>query len=116
MFTVTVPRPEVTNEEIAEALRQGLGPKYHVLADPAVNWNPVGHPRPDHPGTVVVGIGSSRLFRAQVSISHDSGPTILRVTPGGIGPILRLTNTVWIARKVRDAMRNASSLHELVSG
>ena len=28
MPTITVPRPDVTTEEVSEVLRQGLGPRY----------------------------------------------------------------------------------------
>src|SRR5450432_1157335 len=104
--TITVPRSDVTSDEVADALRQGLGPRYHVLAGKGVNWNPVGGPRPDHPDTIVVGTGSTRLFRAQVRISHDAGETILHVTPGGLGwP--RVPNRLWIARKVGQVLRAA---------
>jgi hypothetical protein len=110
MFTITVPRSDVTSGEVVDALRRGLGPRYNVLPGKGVNWNPVGAPRPDHPDTIVVGTGSTRLFRAQVRISHDAGATILQVSPGGIGPVPRITNGLWIARKMRQVLRGASSL------
>ena len=110
MSTVTVPRSDVTSDEVAGALRQGLGSRYNVLPGTGVNWNPVGGPRPDHPDTIVVGTGSTRLFRAQVRISHEAGETILNVSPGGIGPVPRITNGLWIARKMRQVLRGASSL------
>ena len=110
MFTITVPRSDVTSYEVAEALRRGLGPRYNVLPGTGVNcWNPVGGPRPDHPDTIVVGTGSTRLSRAQVSMSQDAGETSLRVSPGGIG-LLTLTNRLWIVRKVRQVLRAAPSL------
>ena len=110
MLTITVPRSDVTSDEVTDALRHGLGPRYNVLPKTGVNcWNPVGGPRPDHPDTVVVGTGSTRLSRAQVRISHDAGETILHVSPGGIG-LLTLTNRLWIARKVRQVLRAAPSL------
>jgi hypothetical protein len=110
MSTITVPRSDVTSDEVADALRQSLGPRYNVLPGTGVNWNPVGGPRPDHPDTIVVGTGSTRLFRAQVRISQDAGETILHVSPGGIGPLPRITNRLWIARKVLQALRAAPSL------
>lgn len=110
MSTITVPRSDVTNDEVADALRQGLGSRYEVLPGTGVNcWNPVGGPRPDHPDTIVVGAGSARLSRAQVRISHDAGATILRVSPGGIG-LLTLTNRLWMVRRVRHVLRAAPSL------
>ncbi|MDQ6804630.1 MAG: hypothetical protein M3065_06620 [Actinomycetota bacterium] len=64
MLTITVPRSDVTSDEVADALRQSLGSQYKVLPGTGVNRNPVGGPRPDHPDTIVVGTGSTRLFRA----------------------------------------------------
>jgi hypothetical protein len=110
MSTITIPRVDVTSDEVSEALRQGLGSTYQVLPGTGVNcWNPVGGPRPDHPDTIVVGIGSTRLSRAQVRISQQAGETILRVTPGGIG-LLTLTNRLWIVYKVRRVLRAAPTL------
>jgi hypothetical protein len=110
MFTIAVPRSDVSTGEVVDALRHGLGPRYNVLPGKGVNWNPVGAPRPEHPNTIVVGTGSTRLFRAQVSLSHDAGETILRVSPGGIGPVPRITNGLWIARKMRQVLRAAPGL------
>jgi hypothetical protein len=45
MSTITIPRPEVTTEEVSEVLRRGLGPRYNVLPGKGMNWNPVGNPR-----------------------------------------------------------------------
>ena len=42
MFTVTVPRSDVTGEEVCTALRRGLGPRYHVLSGMRMNLTPVG--------------------------------------------------------------------------
>ena len=110
MSTITVPRAVVTSDEVADALRQGLGPQYHVLPGTGVNcWNPVGGPRPDHPDTIVVGTGSTRLSRAQVRISQDAGETILRVTPGGLG-LFTLPNRLWVVHKVRQVLRAAPTL------
>jgi hypothetical protein len=110
MSTITIPRVDVTSDEVADALRQGLGSRYKVPPGTGVNcWNPFGGPRPDHPDTIVVGTGSTRLSRAQVRISQDAGKTILHVSPGGIG-LLTLANRLWIVRKVRQVLRAAPSL------
>jgi hypothetical protein len=109
MSTITVPRADVTSDEVADVLRQGLGARYNVLPGKGINWNPAGGPRPDHPDTIVVGTGSTRLFRAQVRISQDAGETILHVSPGGLGwP--RVPNRLWIARKVLQVLHAAPSL------
>jgi hypothetical protein len=91
-------------------LRQGLGGRYQVLPGTGVNcWNPIGGPRPNHPETIVVGTGSTRLARAQVRISQDAGRTILHVTPGGIG-LLTLANRLWIVHKVRQVLSASPTL------
>jgi hypothetical protein len=110
MFTITVPRSDVTSDEVTDALRQGLGPRYNVLPGTGVNRNPVAGPRPGHPDTIAVGTGSARLFCAQVRISQDAEETMLHVSPGGLCGWPRLTNRLWIARKVGQVLRAAPSL------
>jgi hypothetical protein len=107
MPTIIVPRPDVTIEQVSDALRQGLGPRYNVLPGKGMNWNPVGNPRPDHPDKIVVGAGSTRLFRAEVVISWRTGQTFLHVIAGGISLPLRLINRFWIARKVEQVLQAA---------
>jgi hypothetical protein len=110
MSAITVPRSDVTSDEIADVLRRSLGPRYNVVPGTGVNWNPVGDLRPDHPDTIVVGTGTTRVFRAQVRISQDAGKTILHVSPGGITLVPRLINRLWIAGKVRQVLRAAPRL------
>jgi hypothetical protein len=110
MPTITIPRPNVTTDEVSEALRRGLGPRYNVLPGKRMNWSPVGHPRADHPDKIVVGTGSTRLFRAEVTISQHSGQTVLRVSTGGISLLIRLTNRFWITGKVRRVLQAAPVL------
>lgn len=111
MPTVTLTRPDVTTDEVSNALRHGLGPKYNVLPGSAKNWNPLGSPRPDHGNTIVIGTGSTRIFRAEVTISQNSGHTRLHITPGGLSLPLRLLNRTWIARKVCHVLQVAPDLH-----
>jgi hypothetical protein len=110
MPTIAIPRSDVTSEEVSEALRRGLGPRYKVLTDTAANWNPVGNLRPDHPDRIVIGTGSARVFRAQVTISEHSGQTLLHVIPGGISLPLRLLNRLWISQKVQNVLQAAPGL------
>lgn len=110
MPTITVPRPGVTTEEVSKVLRDGLGPRYNVLPGRGMNWNPAGGPRPDQPGKIVVGTGSTRLFRAEVVLSQRSGQTVLHVIAGGLTLPPRLTNRLWIAEKVRRVLQAAPSL------
>lgn len=111
MSTITIPRSDVTAEEVSEALRNGLGPKFKVLSGTGMNWNPVGHPRPDHPDMITVGKASTRLFRAEVKVSEGSGQTVLHVIAGGIGPPLRLINRFWIAQRVLRVLQATPGFH-----
>jgi hypothetical protein len=106
MFTTTVPRADLSVDEVAEALRRGLGPEYHVLPGVAVNLNPVGRPRPDHPDDIVVGRGSNRVFRAQVRLSRGASETVLHVRPGGLSLVPWLVNRLWVAHRVRRVLRD----------
>ncbi len=110
MSTIIIPRPDVTTEEVSEVLRRGLGARYNVLPGKGVNWNPVGNPRARLPGKIVIGTGSTRLFRAQVTVSRDSGQSDLHVVAAGITLPVRLTNRLWIAEKVRRVLQAAPSL------
>ena len=110
MPTITIPRPEVSTEEVSEVLRRGLGPRYNVLPGKGMNWNPVGNPRAQLPDKIVVGTGSTRLFRAQVTLSRDCGHTDLHVVAGGLTLPARLTNRLWIAERVRRVLQAAPSL------
>jgi hypothetical protein len=110
MSTITVPRPDVTTEEVAQALRARLPERYAVLAGERVNLNPVGRPEPDHPDTVVAGIGEARIFHAQVTVSHAHGQTLLHVGPGGLIGMLRLINRLWIAPKLARVLRATPGL------
>jgi hypothetical protein len=110
MPTFVIRRSDVTTQELADLLRRQLGPRYHVLPDAALNWNPIGDPRPGHPDTVVVGTGSNRLFRAQVKFTRGPGATRLDISPGGITPAPRVANRLGVARRVVQALDAASPL------
>lgn len=70
-----------------------------------MNWNPVGGPRPDHPDMITVETTPTRLFRAEVNVSPQPGATVVHVIAGGIGPLPRLVNRLWIAEKVRRVLQ-----------
>ena len=108
MATVTVHRANVTTEEVTEALRSGLEPRYEVQPGMRMPRTPlVGSPRPDRPELIFV--SSGRIARAQVRIIRHSGMTDIRVTPGGVLADL-LMNTLGIAAKVRQVLREAPGL------
>lgn len=107
MSTITVQRSDITGEEVATALRDGLGPRYSVepgLRLAASSFMPAQQAQP---GEIVVSGGS--VLRAQVSVGHQAGTTTIRVRPGGLFWIW-LVNEFGIARKVRHVLENAPDL------
>ena len=110
MPTITIPRPDVTTEDVSDLLRRGLGTRYTVLPGTGMNWNPAGAPRAGQSGKIAVGTGSTRLFRAEVTVKQSSGQTIIRVIAGGISLPVRLTNRLWIVEKVRRVLQAAPGL------
>jgi hypothetical protein len=109
MSTVTIPRPDVSSDEVSAALSDGLGPRYDVqpgMRAPLLAW---GEPEESQPDDIVVGIGGGRPWRAQVRIDRQAGQTRIRVAPTGLAGV-RLVNTLWIARKVRRALLAAPDL------
>jgi hypothetical protein len=109
VFTIVVPRDDVTPEEVAKALRDGLGPRYNVVPGLRMSRNPLGNPRPAHLETILVGTGSNRLVRAQVTVSQGAGKSRIRIDPGGVSSELVL-NALGIARKIRRVLADAPSL------
>jgi hypothetical protein len=114
MQKITIPRTDLTSEEVANALRQGLGPRYHVLAGLGINADPDNNAVLDQPDSVLVGTGSNRVFRAEVAISRPSGQTVIDVSPGGLPGSwpggLKLINRVLIARRVYQVLETATGL------
>ena len=109
MSTITIPRADVTSEEVSAALSEGLGPGYDVQAGlkaPLLGW---GEPEEGQPDDIAVGIGTGRPWRATVRIDRQAGQTRIRVAPAGLVWI-RIINTFWVARKVRRALLAAPAL------
>jgi hypothetical protein len=109
MSTVTVPRPDLTTDEVVTALRNGLRPDYNVRPGMAIGQLAFQGLKQGQPNTIAVGIGDSRLIKAQVTITPQGGQTQLRIRPGGI-TIDRLVNTFTIAREIRRALASSPSL------
>jgi hypothetical protein len=109
MPTVTVPRANLTTEEVAKVLRDGLGADYNVLPGMAMARLPYLGPREGRPNKIVVGTGDNRVVKAQVTITPSGGQTALRISPGGF-TITFVANTFGIARKIREVLANSPSL------
>lgn len=100
MPTISMTRTDVTSEEIAAILRAGLGSRYHVLPGMRAARRPLAKPQPGHPDSIFVGLGSDRIFQAQLSLSRSPAGTELRVSPGGLGWEVPV-NALGIVRRVR---------------
>jgi hypothetical protein len=107
MSTVTVRRRDVTAEEVTDALRAGLGPRYEVVSGMRMPAVPLGKPHPDRPELILVSSGA--MAKAQVRIIRHSGQTDIRVTPGGL-----VINTIGLAAKVRQVLRDSPDLSSSV--
>ena len=109
MPTVTVPRPDVTVEEVVQVLKDALGDGYNVLPGMAMGRTVYQVAHEGRPNTIVVGTGENRVVKAQVTITPRGGQTELRISPGGISWDWVL-NTFGIARKVQRALASAPAL------
>lgn len=109
MYTIVVPRPDLRIDEVVEALRDGLGPGYNVLPGMRQTRAAFSEPVPGSADTIVVGTGSNRVQRAQVTVVHRSRRSEIHISPGGLVSDL-LLNTVVIARKIRRVLAGAPGL------
>jgi hypothetical protein len=109
MSAVTVPRADLTTEEVVSVLRDGLGPDYNVLPGMAMRRLPFRAPHEGRPNKIVVGTGDNRVVKAQVTITPRDGQTEVRISPGGFTTTFVL-NTFGIVRKVRAVLADSPSL------
>jgi hypothetical protein len=109
MPTVTVPRADLTTEEVVKVLRDGLGAGYNVLPGKAIGRTALQAPHEGGPNTIVVGTGENRVVKAQVTITRRGGQTELRISPGGITWDL-VSNTFGVAREIRRVLASSPSL------
>lgn len=108
MSTITVPKEDVTSEQVTDVLRTGLDPRYTVQPGMRMPRSPLfGSPQPDRPDLILV--SSSPMVRAQVTIIHQPGQTNIHVTPAGVLGDL-LVNTLGIARTVHRVLSDAPGL------
>jgi hypothetical protein len=103
MSTITVAQANLTGEKVSEALRNGLGPRYSVLAGTRMAQSSRGTPHPGEADAILVGSGSNRVWRAEVEIIRHARQTSFNVSSGGISWI-RLVNNLGIARKIRKVL------------
>ena len=114
MPTITIPRADLTSEEVTRALRAGLGPHYHVVPGMRMPQACLFAAEPNQdPDTILVSIGSNRLsnrfFRAQVTLTRPSGQTVIRIRPGGTSSEFPI-NALGIARKIRQVLASAPGI------
>jgi len=109
MPTVTVPRADLTTEEVVSALRDGLGDGYNVLPGKAMGRTVYQAEHEGRPNQIVVGTGENRIVKAQVTITSKGAQTELRISPGGLTWDWVL-NTFGIARKVQRVLASAPTL------
>jgi hypothetical protein len=108
---ITIPRADLTADEVVQALHDGLGARYNVLPGMSLSPTPYGRPVPGTPDTIVVGTGNNRVWRTQVSMVRRSGNCELHIGLGG-GPLERLRNLLVITPKVRRVLANAAQLRQ----
>jgi len=67
MATITVPRADVTPEEVSRALCAGLGPRYGMLPGMQASYA-FGTLRLDQPDAIVVGTTWAGFLRSQADV------------------------------------------------
>jgi hypothetical protein len=109
MPTVTVPRADLTTEEVVSALRDGLGDGYNVLPGKAMGRTMYQAEHDGRPNTIVVGTGENRIVKAQITITPRGGQTELRINAGGLSWDW-LMNSFGIAQKVKKVLESSPTL------
>jgi hypothetical protein len=109
MFTITVPRAELTGQQVAGVLNDGLGSRYKVRPGMRAHRNPFRAPSPAEADAIVVG---SRVLWAQVRIVRRRGQTDINVTPGGLTLTGYLLTTFGVVRSVRHVLAHATVLSQ----
>ena len=109
MPTVTVPRKDLTIEEVVKALRDGLGEGYNVLPGKAIGRSMYQAEHDGRPNEIVVGTGENRLVKAQVTITPRGGQTELRISPGGLSWDW-LMNSFGVTQKVKKVLQSSPIL------
>jgi pimeloyl-ACP methyl ester carboxylesterase len=109
MPTITIPRTDITTQQISAALRAGLDSRYDVLPGMRMTRIPAGSPQAAGADEIMVGKGPTPMVRAQVTIIRRADHTDIRITPGGVAGDL-LMNAFGIARKIRRVLLDAPGI------
>ena len=109
MPTVTVPRADLTPEEVVSALRDGLGEEYNVLPGKAMGRTMYQAEHDGQSNEILVGTGQNRLVKAQVTLTPRGGQTELRISAGGLTWDW-LMNSFGVAQKVKKVLTSAPAL------
>jgi hypothetical protein len=107
MPTVTVPRSDVSVEQVSSVLRRELGSRYTIT--PSMTAAAFGKRGPGDATTILV--ASNWLERANVRVVSQGDTTEIRVSPGAtyFGLIL-LLHHAGLAHKVYRALEDAPEL------
>ena len=109
MPTVTVPRANLTTEEVVSALRDGLGDNYNVLPGKAIGRTMYQKEHDGQPNNIVVGTGENRMVKAQVTITPRGSQTELRINAGGLSWDW-IMNSFGVAQKVKKVLESSPTL------
>jgi hypothetical protein len=109
MSNVTVPRANLTTEEVVSALRDGLGDSYNVLPGKAMGRTMYQAEHDGDPNTIVVGTGENRIVKAQVTITPRGEQTELRINAGGLSWDW-IMNSFGVAQKVKKVLESSPTL------
>ena len=107
MSKVSVPRPDVTVDEVSVVLRNALGPRYRVKA--SVLCSGFRREVPGDANTLLV--EGSWFERANIRIVANTGSTDIDVTPGATYfGLIRLIDRIGLARRVLRILEHAPEL------
>jgi hypothetical protein len=109
MPSVTVPRADLTTEDVVQALKDGLGDGYNVLPGKAAGRTMYQAEHDGRPNEIVIGTGQNRLVKAQVTITPRGGQTELRISAGGLSWDW-LMNNFGVVQKVKQVLTSSPSL------
>ncbi|MGH3262683.1 MAG: hypothetical protein ACRDNS_11855 [Trebonia sp.] len=108
MATITIPRGDVTGDQICALLRREPGSAYQVHPDTKAAAR-FGSMSPGGPEVMAVGGGMGEIERAQLRVGRGPTSSTIQITPIGRS-WRRLLSTFGIARKVRGVLAQASQL------